>query len=220
MYEKVREAGVGRDCAVLIAVGVNDDGYREVIGVSTKISEAELHRREFLESLISRGLHGIELIISDAHSGLAAARRTVLPSVRWQRCQFHLAQNAQNMTSGKKRRQYVGTIVRRILSADTLEEAQEQLTRAVKETASSMPDLSEWMENNIPEGFSHYGYPQKHQVLLRTANPLERINKEVRRRTRSVEVFPNTQSCLRLVSAILMEMSDEWFGRRYMIFEE
>lgn len=218
-YEKVRYAGQVRDCAVLIAVGINDTGHRDILGLSVSLSEHEVHWRDFLLQLQSREMHGVELIISDAHAGLKAARKTVFPGILWQRCQFHLQQNAQSYVTKRSKRREVADVIRSVLTAPNEQVARELLSQAVKTYESSMPKLSSWMEENIPESFSHFQFPEEHRRRIRTSNIMERLNKENRRRTRIVGVFPNTASCERLITAVLMEIADEWLsGVRYLTF--
>jgi len=218
-YEKVRVGGQVRDVAVLIATGVDPAGKRSVLGVSVSLSEAEVHWREFLSSLVRRGLRGVRLITSDAHEGLAAARRAVFGGVPWQRCQFHLQQNAPAYVPKEALRAEVAGDIRAIFNAPDKPEAVARLGRAVSKYAPLAPPLARWLEENLPEGFTVFGLPESQRRLLRTTNGLERLNKEVKRRTRVVGIFPNEASCLRLVSAILMETSEEWqAGRAYLTF--
>jgi transposase-like protein len=219
IYEKIRYEGHVRDCAVLVAVGVNAKGYREIIGLSAELSEAEVHWRDFLLSLQNRGLQGVELFISDAHAGLKAARKTVFPSIPWQRCHFHLQQNAQAYVTKQSRKSEVAAVIRSILTASNESKAIELLNEAIRLFETDMPRLAQWMENNIVEALTHFQFPHEHHRRIRTSNLLERINKEIRRRTRVVGVFPNTQSCERLITAVLMEISQEWeTGVRYLTF--
>lgn len=218
-YEKVRVAGVVRDVAVLLAVGVDLAGKRSVLGVSVALSEAEVHWREFLSSLVSRGLSGVRLITSDAHEGLAAARRAVFGAVPWQRCQFHLQQNAQAYVPKQELKAEVAADIRAIFNAPDKVEAGALLDKAVSKYEKLAPKLARWLEQNIPEGLTVLGLEVAHRRLLRTSNGLERLNREVARRTAVVGIFPNEASCLRLVSAILMETSEEWeLGRAYLLF--
>ena len=216
-YEKVRQDGQVRDAAVLIAVGVNEAGKREVLGVSVALSEQEVHWRSFLQSLTQRGLHGVELIISDAHAGLRQARRAVLGGVPWQRCQFHLQQNAQSYVPRKSIKKEVGADIRAIFNAPNRQEAERLLAMSVQKYAQTASKLATWMEENIPQGLTVFDFPPEHQRRLRTCNGVERLNREIRRRSRVASIFPNEASCLRLVSAVLMEISEEWFtGRIYL----
>jgi transposase-like protein len=218
-YEKVRVDGQVRDVAVLIAVGIAPTGQRSVLGVSVSLSEAEAHWRDFLSSLVSRGLSGVRLITSDAHEGLAAARRAVFGGVPWQRCQFHLQQNAQAYVPKQELKAEVAADIRAIFNAPDKAEAVALLDKAVRKYEKLAPKLARWLEQNIPEGLTVFGLEPAHRRLLRTTNGLERLNKEVRRRTVVVGIFPNEASCLRLVTALLMETSEDWeLGRAYLTF--
>lgn len=215
-YEKVREAGQVRDAAVLVASGITPEGERQVLGVSVSLSEHETHWRAFLKSLKDRGLNGMKLIISDDHEGLGAARRAVFGSVSWQRCQFHLQQNAGAYLPKQSMRLEVAADIRAMFNAPDRKAAEELLQTTIEKYAVSAPRLSAWLEDNLAEGFTVFDFPLEHRRTIRTTNSLERINKEIRRRTRVVGVFPNEASCLRLVSALLMEISVEWqIGKRY-----
>ena len=216
-YEKVRHGGSVRDCAVLIAIGVRDDGRRTVLGVSVSLSEAEVHWREFLKSLIDRGLHGVELIVSDDHSGLKQARKACFPGIAWQRCHFHLMQNALHYVPKVSMRLEVTRDLRNVFNAPERHEADRLLAQLVKKYTNSAPDLSAWMEANVPEGLTVFDLPPTHRRRLRTTNTLERLNQEIKRRTRVATLFPNEASLLRLVSAILSETSDDWeTGKVYL----
>jgi transposase-like protein len=219
-YEKVRQAGSVRDAAILMASGVKRDGKRTILGISVSLSEAEAHWRAFLEGLVKRGLHGMQLIISDDHAGIEAARKAVFTGIPWQRCQFHLQQNAQAYVPKVGLRREVAEDIRTIFNAPDRETADIYLKKAVEKYANIAPKLADWMEVNIPEGFTVFAFQKMHQRRLRTSNYMERLSQEVKRRTRIVRVFPNEDSCLRLVSAILMEFNEEWeFGRIYLNME-
>lgn len=220
-YEKVRQGGSVMDSAVLVAYGIDSEGQRHILGVSVSLSEAEVHWRNFLQQLVSRGLHGLQGITSDAHSGLKAALRSVFPSVRWQRCQFHLQLNAQGYIPRVSMKKEVATAIRNIFNAPDREEANRLLNLTVTNYEKSAPQLSQWMENSIPEGLTIFSFPAAHRRLLRTTNLPERVNREIKRRTRVVGIFPSAESCERLVSAILVETSEEWAsGKRYLPRQE
>jgi putative transposase len=215
-YEKVREAGQVRDAAVLVATGITPAGERQVLGVSVSLSEHESHWKAFLQGLKQRGLHGIKLVTSDDHTGLGAARRAVFGSIPWQRCQFHLQQNAGAYLPKQAMRLEVAADIRAMFNASDRKSAEDLLQGAIQKYATSAPRLSAWMEENLAEGFTVFDFPLEHRRAIRTTNSLERINKEIRRRTRVVGVFPNEAACLRLVSALLMETSEEWqIGKKY-----
>lgn len=219
-YEKVRQAGSVLDAAILMASGVKSDGRRTILGVSVSLSEAEAHWRAFLEGLVKRGLHGVQLIISDDHTGMKAARKAIFTGVPWERCQFHLQQNAQAYVPRVGMRREVAEDIRTIFNAPDREAAENYLKKIVEKYANVAPKLADWMEVNIPEGFTVFAFPKSHQRRLRTSNSLERLSQEIKRRTRIVRVFPNESSCLRLISAILMETNDKWeFGRIYLRIE-
>jgi putative transposase len=216
-YEKVRVDGQVRDVAVLIALGVTESGKRTILGVSVSLSEQEVHWRQFLQSLVERGLSGVELVISDAHAGLQAARKAVFGGVPWQRCQFHLQQNASAFVPRQDLKAEVAADLRTIFNAPNRDEANAALARTVQKYTKRSATLAAWLETNIPEGLTIFAFPPSHQRLLRTTNGLERLNQEIRRRTRVVGVFPNEASCLRLVSALAMETSEEWeAGKAYL----
>jgi transposase-like protein len=219
-YEKVRESGQIRDAAVLIATGISPGGERQVLGVSVSLSEHQVHWRDFLQSLKDRGLRGVKLIISDAHEGLGAARRGVFGSLPWQRCQFHLQQNAGAYVPRQSMRAEVAADIRDIFNAPDRSMAEKYLQMVIQKYAKSAPRLSAWLEENLAEGFTVFDFPTKHRRFIRTINSLERVNREIRRRTRVVGIFPNEASCLRLISAILMETSEKWqIGKRCCLNE-
>ena len=221
LYEKVRHDGNVISLAVLIAYGINEEGKREILGVSVSLSEAEIHWRTFFQSLIERGLHGVELITSDAHAGLQAARQAVFPTVPWQRCQFHLQQNASSYVTKKDNKGKVAADIRNVFNAPDEVEAKRLLALAVRKYESKESKVSAWMEENIPQSFSVFKRPKEHQKKVRTSNMAERTNKEIRRRTRVVGIFPNDASCLRLISSILVETHDDWLqGNLYLKKEE
>ena len=219
-YEQVREDGQVRHLAVLVAVGVNRAGKRDILGVSVSLSEHEVHWRSFLERLRTRGLGGVQLIISDDHAGLKAARLAVFGSIPWQRCQFHLQQNAQAYVPRKEMQAEVAEDIRTIFQAPDRATAEAYLAKAVQKYQKSASRLSKWMADNIPEGLTVFSCPVAHRRRIRTTNGVERLHREVRRRARVVSIFPNQASCLRLVSAVLNEISEEWLtGRMYLSFE-
>ena len=205
------EHGVCGDVAVLSAIGVSPEGERHVLGASVALSEAQVHWRDFLEGLTARGLTGVIFIASDDHPGLKAARRAVLPAARWQRCQFHLAQNAIQHAPNLAWRKSIGLRLREIWNAPDLPRAQEALGRLVADAAQKAPKLAFWLEHNIPEGLTVFTLPPAHWTRLRTSNPIERaLQQEIKRRTCKVRVFPNDASLERLVTAILVEIDEKW----------
>jgi putative transposase len=218
-YEKVRHGGSVRDCAVLIAVGIDGEGRRQILGVSVSLSEAEVHWRVFLESLQARGLHGVRLVTSDDHKGLRAALAARFAGVAWQRCQFHLQQNAQAYVPRKAQRSQVAGELRAVFNADSRREATEKLNTLVAGWRETAPDLAAWAEENVPQGLTVFdlGLSEAQRKRLRTTNGVENLNQQIKRRTRVARLFPNEASLLRLVSALLMEISEDWeTGRRYL----
>lgn len=216
-YEKVRHDHSVIDMATLIAIGVNEDGKREILGISSRLSEAEVHWRAFFEGLQNRGLLGVQLFISDDHAGLRAARRAVFPSVKWQRCQFHMAQNAQAYAPKEPMKKEIGEAVRRIFHSYDYATAQEEKRKCVEKYKTSAPEFVKWLENNIEEGLTCFSFPESHRKKIRTVNGLERLNKEIRRRTRVATLFPNVASCERLITAVLQGVHEEWItGKRYL----
>jgi transposase-like protein len=197
-YYKVRIDGVVRDCATLIAYGIRrDDGKRMILGVSCALSEAEVHWRDFLNSLRERGIGIPDLVTSDAHSGLKAALKAALNGTPWQRCQFHLQQNAQEYVTKQHLKSKVAADIRAIFNADDLAHADARLKDFVKTYSESQPKLAVWAEENLPEGF----------------DPFLKIKK----RTRVVGLFPSEQSLLRLVTGVLTEISETWeTGKAYL----
>lgn len=210
-YEKARMGGVVRDIAVLSAIGIGPDERRRVLGVSCALSEAEVHWRAFFESLLKRGMHGVQFVVSDDHSGLQAARKAVLGGATWQRCQFHLAQNAIHHAPNLAVRKRIGAELRHVWNAHDLAMATENLRLLVESYREKPPKLAGWLEDNAPEGLAVFALPEHHRRRLRTSNPIERgIQQELKRRTRKVRVFPNVESLERLVSAVLVEIDDKW----------
>jgi transposase-like protein len=219
-YEKVRHGGSIVDCAVFTAIGIDPEGRRSILGVSVSLSEAEVHWREFFKSLLERGLFGVELITSDAHAGLKEARKACFPGVPWQRCQFHLMRNALAHVPRKEMTREVIDDLRSVFDAADGEAAGAQLARVVRKYQKSAPKLAAWMEENVPESLTVFRLPPSHRKRLRTTNMDERLNRELKRRTRVARLFPNDASLLRLVTAVLMEISEEWeTGKRYVTFE-
>jgi transposase-like protein len=219
-YEHVRHGGQVRSCAVLVAIGIDTAGRRSILGVSVSLSEAEPHWRDFLGALHSRGLHGAKLVVSDAHAGLKPALDARLTGVPWQRCQFHLIENAMAFVPKPTMRKAVVASLRAVFDAPDRPEAERQWEIAVKKYRSTAPRLAEWLEANVPQGLAVFALPPSHRRRLRTINMLERLNKELKRRTRVAGLFPNEASALRLVSAVAMEISDEWeTNRKYLTME-
>jgi putative transposase len=213
-YESVRQAGQVVDSAVLIALGIDEQGQRQVLGFSVSLSEAEVHWRTLLQSLVSRGLHGLELIISDAHTGLKAAKQAVFPSVPWQRCQFHFQQNAGHYVKKQDNKAKVAQDIRQIFNAPNREEADRLTQKLIEHYQKEEPALSQWVEENIHESLSVFGInvSEYNRKRLRTTNMLERLNQQLKKRTKVAKIFPSVESCERLIGALLIEQSEEWLG--------
>jgi transposase-like protein len=213
-YEKIRHDGAIRSCALLTAIGIGTDGKRSVVGCSVQLSEAEPHWRKFLESLQKRGMHGVKLIVSDDHAGLRAARQAVMAGVPWQRCQFLTIRNAMAHVPKVAMRSEVARDLRRVFDADEPAEAERRLKDIVARYQKTAPQLAAWLEQAAPEAITVLMIPLAHRRRLRTTNGLERLNKEIKRRTRVATLFPNEASLLRLASAVLSEISDDWETER------
>lgn len=216
-YEKVRNDGSVVSCAVLIATGVTEEGKRSILGVSVSLSEAEPHWRQFLEQLKERGLHGVKMITTDDHKGIKAALKATFTGVPWNRCHVHLQRNAFAYIPKVDMREAVAQDIRTILTAPDMTEAQRLLEITVEKYSAKASRLAAWMEDSLPEGFAVFSLPVAHRRRLRSTNMVERLNREIKRRTRVATLFPNESSLLRLVSAILMEVSEEWeSGKTYL----
>jgi transposase-like protein len=177
-YEKVRHSGSVVDCAVLVAVGVREDGKRSILGVSVSLSEAELHWREFLASLQERGLHGVELVASDDHAGRKAALSARFTGTPWQRCQFHLQRNAQAHVPKQELKQPVARAIRAIFNATDRRDAEERLAQTIEAYRETAPKLAQWLESAIPQGLTVFEFPEAHRRRLRTTNVLERLHRK------------------------------------------
>ena len=217
LYLKIRHGGSVIDQAVLIAVGVNAQGKREILGTSASLSEAEVHWRAFLESLLARGLVGVRLLISDDHAGLQAARQRVFGSVPYQRCQFHMHQNALKYAPKRALQETITRAMREIFSCTTRRQVAETKREIISSLERSAPEFVRWFEEHIDEGLTCLDFPEEHRKRIRTTNGLERVNREVKRRTRVAVLFPNEASALRLVTGVLMEIHEEWItGKSYL----
>jgi putative transposase len=216
-YEKVRVAGAVVSAALLIAVGIMPDGHRTILGVSVSLSEAEVHWREFLASLQARGLYGVKMITSDDHAGLTEALAARFHGVPWQRCQFHLAENLLDHVPPSLSQEDASAELRSVFDAPDRSEAERLLGRMVDKYAASAPKLAAWLEVNVPQGLTVFMLPAKLRRRLRTNNLLERLNREIKRRTRVATLFPNEASLLRLATAILVETDEQWqTEKRYL----
>jgi putative transposase len=217
-YVKVREAGRIVSVAVIIAVGVNTDGVREVLGMQVGASEAETFWTQFLRSLTRRGLRGVKLVISDAHEGIQAAVPKVLKA-SWQRCRVHFMRNAL-AHAGKGQRQMVRAMINTIFAHETADAARKQWRIVADQLREKFPKLAVLMDDSETDVLAFMSFPKAHRTQIHSTNPLERLNAEVKRRTRVVGIFPNDPAIVRLVGALLLEQNDEWqLQRRYMQLE-
>ena len=217
-YVKSREAGRIVSKAVIIAVAVNTEGVREVLGMATGPSEAEPFWTAFLRSLTRRGLRGVKLVISDAHEGLKAAAAKVLSST-WQRCRVHFLRNAL-AHAGKGQRQMVLAAINTAFAQDDFEAASKQWRAVADQLREKFPKLSQLMDESEADVLAFMSFPKAHRTQIHSTNPLERLNAEVKRRTDVVGIFPNEAAITRLVGALLLEQNDEWqLQRRYMALE-
>ena len=217
IYLKVRHNGSVIDMAILLAYGITPEGKREILGASASLSEAEVHWRAFFQQLQSRGMRGLRLIVSDDHAGMKSARMAVFPSVPWQRCQFHLAQNAQNYAPKKTMKVEIADVIREIFNSPPLEMALEMKRRAVEKYQKRAPEFAKWLDANVDEGLTIFQFPKEHRTKLRTSNGIERVNREIKRRTRVAVLFPNAASALRLVTGVIIEIHEDWItGKQYL----
>lgn len=216
-YEHVRVAGNVVSCALLVAMGITPNGKRTLLGTSVSLSEAEVHWRDFLASLQGRGLHGVKMIVSDDHPGLKAALQQRFTGVPWQRCQFHLSQNLLDHLPPSVSQPEASAELKAVFNASNRAEADRLLELMAKKYRPSAPKLAAWLENDVPEGLTVFMAPLNQRRKLRTNNCLERLNRELKRRTRVASVFPNEASLLRLATALLMETDEEWqTEKRYL----
>jgi putative transposase len=217
-YVKSREAGRIVSKAVIIAIAVNTDGVREVLGMAVGPSEAEPFWTDFLRSLTRRGLRGVKLVISDAHEGLKAAAAKVLGAT-WQRCKVHFLRNAL-AHAGKGQRQMVLAAINTAFAQDTFESASQQWRVVADQLRGKFPKLADLMDSAEADVLAFMSFPKAHRTQIHSTNPLERLNAEIKRRTDVVGIFPNEPAVIRLVGALLLEQNDEWqLQRRYMQLE-
>jgi transposase-like protein len=211
-YVKVRQEGRIVSVAVIIAVGVNSDGRREVLGMDVGASEAEPFWKAFLRSLTHRGLRGVKLVISDNHSGIKAAVSKVLTAT-WQRCRVHFMRNAL-AHAGKRGKRVVAAFIATAFAQDTAQAAQEQWRRIADQLRPTVPKLATLMDTSEADVLAYMTFPLAHRTKLHSTNPIERLNHEVKRRADVVGIFPNEAAIRRLVGAVLLEQNDEWAVQR------
>jgi transposase-like protein len=218
-YVKVRRAGRIVSVAVIVAVGANSDGRREVLGMAIGASEAETFWTDFLRSLARRGLRGVKLVISDSHEGIKAAVSKVFCAT-WQRCRVHFMRNLL-AHSGKSGRRVVSAFVATAFAQETPETASTQWRQVADQLRPKVPKLAALMDDAEHDVLAYMGFPKEHRTKLHSTNPLERLNGEIKRRSDVVGIFPNEEAITRLVGAILLEQNDEWavLRARYMTLE-
>jgi putative transposase len=210
-YEKVRESGIVRSQAVLVAVGIDWDGRRQILAVELANRESRSSWKDFLLGLRERGLHGLEFVVADDHAGLRAAVREVLPEAAFQRCYVHFLRNALDHLPRKADDDCLQEL-RWIYDRRELSEARADLAAWLKKWSPRYEKLTGWVEENIEETFTYYRLPRQHHKHMKSTNMLERLNEEIKRRTHVVRIFPNGESCLRLVRALAVETHDTASG--------
>ena len=219
LTQKVREGGRIVNVAVVVATGVNADGHREILGVDLVTTEDGAGWTAFLRGLVARGLSGVALVISDAHAGLVDAIGAVLPGASWQRCRVHFVRNLATKVP-KAAQGMVGSLVRSIFEQPDREQVLAQHARVVEQLTERFPDATEMLVDAAPDILAFATFPKEHWRQIWSNNPQERLNKEIRRRTDVVGIFPNRSAVIRLVGAVLAEQHDEWaVARRYMGIE-
>jgi putative transposase len=215
-YEKVREDGAIRSRAILVAIGINWEGRRSVLAVELANRESHASWRDFLLGLRQRGLREVECVVSDDHAGLKKAIQEGLPESAWQRCYVHFLRNALDYLPRKADDDCLMEL-RWMYDRRTLEEARRDLAAWLSKWSSRYPKLCDWVEGNIEETFTFYRLPRQHHKNLKSTNMLERLNEELKRRTLVVRIFPNAESCLRLVRALAAEIHENWIeAMRYL----
>jgi putative transposase len=218
-FPKIREGGRVCSMALVIAVGVNQSGEREVLGFDVGMSEDGAFWEEFLRRPVARGLKGVKLVISDAHEGLKAAVKKILAGSAWQRCRVHFMRNVLSQVP-KSYQGMVSSIIRTIFAQNDQASAREQLRHVVDELKNRFPKAMTILEEAEDDILAYMAFPREHWTQIHSTNPLERLNREIRRRTDVVCIFPNREAVIRLVGAMLMEQNDEWqVGRRYFSLE-
>jgi len=218
-YERVRRAGAVVSQGVLVAVGISAEGYREVLGAWMADSETETSWGQVFGELKQRGMRGVRYVVSDDHQGQVRAVGRHFQGAVWQRCQVHFLRNALRLCAARDKPLVVG-LLKNITEAETREAAQEAMGQVAVELEKRAPKVARLLEEHGEEILAVYALPASHRKKMRTTNLLERQNQELKRRTRVVRVFPHEQSCLRLVTALLMETNQEWMEQLYLDMDE
>jgi len=218
-FPKVREGGRVRSMAFVVAIGIRETGDREVLGFDLGMSEDGSFWLEFLRKLVARGLRGVQLAISDAHEGLRRAIEQVLVGATWQRCRVHFMRNVLSQVP-KSSQSMVSSIIRTIFAQPSQEAAVIQLRQVVQQLRGKFPKAMDILEQAESDVLAYMAFPREHWRQIHSTNPLERLNREIRRRSDVVGIFPNRESVIRLIGAILIEQQDEWtVARRYFSLE-
>jgi len=217
-YEHMRKNGSVTGHGVLIVIGIDKDGYREPLGVWTADSENETSWTDAFNDLKKRGLRGVKYVVSDDHKGLKKAVFRCFQGALWQRCQVHFMRNILSHTS-RKDRAYIISLMREITAAGSAETARKRIVETVGLLERTHPKIADMLDEHGEEILAVYHLPEPHRKRMRSTNMIERLNQEIKRRTRVVRIFPNEASCVRLVSAMVMETAEEWMQRKYLDME-
>jgi len=215
-YEDIRKEGLVMSQAVLIVVGISASGKREILSVDIGNSENQQEWSGVFDRLKSRGLKGVQFIVSDDHQGLVKSVKQKFQGTGWQRCQVHFMRNFMSKFSRKNTKEYIVKL-KDIFAAPDIEQARERKEKLVKELEAIKPKIADWLDSDIESCFTVYSLPPEHRKRMRSTNMIERFNQELLRRSRVIRIFPNDESCLRLFGTMCMEQSEQWqTGRRYL----
>ena len=220
LYTKVREDGRVRSKGVLVATGINEEGYREILGFNIDDSESETSWGEFFRSLRERGLENVDLVVSDNHPGMVKAIRRHFANASWQRCQTHFSKNVSDKTPNKYKEE-LNTRLQNLYNAKDIDTARILLKQLIEDYAAKAPGAVDLVEEAFEDITAAISLPEKYRKRLRTTNSIERMNEEIRRRERVIRIFPNTDSAIRLIGAMLIEQHEKWMsGHRYFEMDE
>jgi len=221
-YERCRRDGVIVDMAVLVAIGVSEEGHRHVLAVETGWGESEAVWSSFISGLKQRGLSGVRLFVSDNHPGIKAALRDHYSGIPWQRCQYHFRRNALDQVPKKREDQILEALERVWKKGNSYRQAKAKLEELVEELSDPLPDVADWLSEQAPQTLTVFQVaPASHRRRVRTTNAVERLHQELKRRSKPVRIFPNPGSCLRLFGAMLKEQHEDWItGRRYLKMDQ
>ena len=215
-YEDIRNEGIVMSQAVLVVVGISASGHREILSVDIGNSENEQEWSAIFQRLKSRGLSGVQFVVSDDHQGLVKAVKRAFQGAGWQRCQVHLMRNFMSKFSRKDTKEYILKL-KDIFAAPDIEQARERKGKLVKELEPLKPKIADWLDADIESCFTVYSLPSEHRKRMRSTNMIERFNQELLRRSRVIRIFPNSDSCMRLFGAMCMEKSEQWqTGCKYL----